>query len=153
MNTFVFLRDHFARYVLPTLSNDAVADSKRALTMNHLLATGKSARLSGWVMVTKDKTYIQSKIAATHSNLITADPRTRYEAWYDGLENFSGPTCFIEFTKSTFNIGNIFLTHDARVVKICGPASSQTFNYLNEPDESSGLAHKVLAKRRRKNAV
>ena len=120
MNTFVFLREHFARYVLPNLSNDAVADSKRALTMNHLLATGKSGRLSGWLMVTKDKTYIQSKIAVSHANLITADPRTRYKAWHEELENFSGPTCFIEFTKSTFNIGNIFLTHDARVVKICG---------------------------------
>jgi hypothetical protein len=153
MNTFVFLREHFARYVLPDLSNDAVADCKRALTMNHLLVTGKSGRLSGWVMVKKDKTYIQAKIAAKHANLITADPRTRYEAWYEELENFSGPTCFIEFTKSTFNIGNIFLTHDARVVKICGPASSQTFNYTDEPNEASGVAHKVLAKMRRKNAV
>ena len=153
MNTFVFLRDHFARYLLPELSNDAIADTKRALTMNHLLVTGKSARLSGWVMVKKDKTYLQGNLAAKHPKLITADPRTRYDAWYEELKDFKGPTCFIEFTQSTFNISNVFLTYDLRVVKICGPASFQTFNYLNEPDKSSGVAHKVLAKKRIKDAV
>lgn len=153
MNTFVFLRDHFARYLLPELTNDAIADTKRALTMNHLMATGKFGRLTGWALVKQDKTYIQSKIAAAHPNLITADPRTRYDAWYEELKDFKGPTCFIEFTQSTFNISNIFLTYDLRAVKICGPASSQTFNYLNEADKSSEKAHKHLAKKRIKDAV
>ena len=153
MNTFVFLRDHLARYLLPELTNDAVADSKRVLTMNHLLATGKSARLSGWAMISEKPTILQANLAAAHPKLVTADPRTRYEAWLEALENFESPTCFLEFTQSTVNISNIFLTHDLRVVKICGPSSFQTFNYLEEPTENSGVAHKVLAKRRKKYAV
>jgi len=153
MNTFVFLHDYFARYLLCDPTNNVIADTKRALTMSHRMATGKLGRLTGWALVKQDKTYIQSKIAATHPNLITADPRTRYDAWYEELKSFEGPTCFIEFTQSTFNISNIFLTYDLRAVKICGPASSQTFNYLNEPDKSSGKAHKVFAKKRMEDAV
>lgn len=153
MNTFAFLQQNLARYLLPSLSNDPVQDSKRALTMNHLLDKGTSGRLTGWAMITKDKAIVQAKLAARDTNLITSDPRTRYEAWLDGLNNFNSPTCFIEFTKSTVNIGYIFLTHDVRVVKICGPASFETFNFLAEPDERSGKAHKVISKMKKKNAV
>jgi hypothetical protein len=154
MNTFNFLQQHFAKYILPQLTHDALGDSKRALTISHLLSKGTTSRLTGWVMVKEKNVYVQAALAAKHSNLVTADPRTRYEAWFEELEQFSGPTCFIEFTKSTFNIGNIFLTHDVRVVRVCGPSSVQTFNYLEEPSGASGMAHKVLAKlRKKKNAV
>ena len=153
MNTFLFIREYFARYVLQDITNNPVDDTKRALTMNHQLISGKSARLSGWAMIKEDKTYVQAKLAAKHPMLVTNDQRTRYQAWYEELKDFKGPTCFLEFTKSTVNIGNIFLTHDVRIVKICGPSSFQTFNFLNEPDEASGIAHKVLAKMRRKDAL
>ena len=153
MNTFVFLREYFAKYVLADVSNDAVQDTKRALTMGHTLANGKSSRLTGWAMIKEDKSYVQANIAATHAKLVTNDPRTRYQAWHEELKNFKGPTCFIEFTKSTINIGNVFLTHDVRIVKICGPSSFQTFDYLSEPDGASGVAHKVLARMRREDAL
>lgn len=153
MNTFEFIQENFARYVLPELSNDSVTDCKRAFTMNHLLTTGKYSRLTGWAMIQQGTTFVQSKLAANHKNLITADSRTRYEAWLEGLENFKGPTCFMQFTQSAVNISNVFLTVDLRVVRICGPSSCETFNYLSEPDAFSQKAHKVLDKLRKKHAV
>ena len=153
MNTFVFIRDNFARYVLPELSNDAVADSKRALTMNHRLVSGSASRLTGWAMIQQGKAWVQAKLAAEHPSLVTCDPRTRYNAWFEALESFSGPVCFIEFTQSTMNISNIFLTYDPRIVRICGPSSFETFNYLAEPAGTAGKAEKVIAKLRKKHAV
>lgn len=80
MNTFIFLQEHFARILLPELTDDAVADVKRAFTKSHLLTTGKSGRLSGWAIINERQTILQAKLAATHPKLLTSDPRTRYEA-------------------------------------------------------------------------
>lgn len=153
MNTFAFLQQNFVRYLLPNLSNDPAKDCGHALTTSHLLKKGTFSRFSGWAMITDKVAIVQSDLAAKHPKLITGDPRTRYQAWYDGLENFNSPTCFIEFTQSTVNIGNVFLTHDLRVVKICGPVSSETFNYLDSATPESGKAHKILSKIKEKNAV
>ena len=153
MNTFDFLNKNFAEILLETPGNNPVENCKKALTMSHLMSKGTTGRLTGWAMVKEGMAFVQSKLAISHPRLVTHDERKRYDAWYHELCNFNGPVCFLEFSKSTVNISNIFITYDLRVVKICGPSSYETFNFLEEANANSGLTHKVLTKMRAKHVV
>lgn len=159
MNTFEFLHRNMASILLPSVTNDIVSDCSRAFKTSYLRkpkpgqAEGKPGRLSGWAIVKEGMLILQSDLALSHAKLHAGDTRTRYEAWSAELENFVSPTCFLEFTQSTTNLNNVFLTHDLRVVTICAPSSFERFNYLTEPGESAGKAHKNLYRAKVKHAV
>lgn len=153
MNTFEFLHRNLASILLPKVTNDIVTDCSRTFKASHLLKSGKKGRLSGWAIVKEGQLIVQSDLMLKHPNLISGDKRTRFQAWHNELENFKPPVCFLEFTQSTINLNNVYLTHDLRVVLICGPSSSQRFNYLEEPGEHAPRAHKTLYKEKTKHAV
>lgn len=159
MNTFEFLHRNMAKILLPDVTNDVVSDCSRAFKTSYLRKPkpgqeiGKPGRLSGWAIVKEGKLTLQSDLALSHRKLFVGDARTRYEAWSSELENFEAPICFIEFTQSTINLNNVFLTHDLRVVTICAPSSFERFNYLSEPGERAGKAHRNLHKAKVKHAL
>jgi hypothetical protein len=159
MNTFEFLHRNMASILLPNVSNDIVSDCSRAFKTSYLRNAkpgqkeGKPGRLSGWAIVKEGELILQSDLSLSHPNLKTADTRTKYQAWFYELSNFEPPICFLGFTQSTTNLNNVFLTYDLRVVTICSPSSFERFNYLTEPGEDAGQAHRLLYKAKVKHAV
>lgn len=145
-STFEIIARGFARFVLPEgLSNDPVRDSARALTMNHRLMKGSTSRLTGWAIIRESGTACQADIAA--GDVSGGDPRTRYEAFAEEIDGFDGPVVFLQFTKSTVNIANVFATYDPRVTRICSPDQCETFDATGEPDSGAGVAHRNIWKR------
>jgi hypothetical protein len=149
MNTFEFIARNFSRYVLPNgLTNDPVRDSAVALTMNHLLENGKTSRLTGWMIVHENGTICQSKLAA--AGITGGDPRTRFQAFSESLETWSGTVCFLTFTKSPINLSNVYLTFDPRWVRVCSPDGVESFDWTAEPSDKAGMAFRNMHKARMK---
>lgn len=143
--TFEIIARGFARYVLPDgLSNDPVRDAAKALTMNHGLRTGKSSRLTGWAIVRESGTTCQAKLAA--EGVESGDERTRYEAFASELAAFKEPAIFLQFTKSTVNIGNVYATYDPRITRVCSPDHCETFDATTAPGSDAGVAHRNVFK-------
>jgi hypothetical protein len=141
--TFEIITQGFARFVLPDgLTNAPVRDAARALTMNHRLGKGTSSRLTGWAIIREDGTACQADLAA--DGVSGGDPRTRYAAFADELAAFRVPVVFLQFTKSTVNIANVFATYDPRVTRICSPDHCETFDATAEPDGNAGVAHRNI---------
>ena len=153
MNTFEFLHKNFARVLLPNVTNDLVSDCSRAFKKSHELKTGKLGRLSGWAIVKEGTLILQSDLALQSEYLKAGVKLKKYQAWFAEIQNFKPPVCFIRFTQSTINLNNVYLTHDLRVLTICGPSSFERFNYFKEPGENAGEAHRLLHKEKAKHAV
>jgi len=150
MNTFDFFNDNFGR-LLVEQGNDPYENAAKALSSSHRLASGKGSRLgSGWAIVKENNAVLQLKLAAAG---ITYDDRTRFEAVIDALENWDNqPTLFMVFDKAPLPISNLFLTVDLRAVRICTPAGVYSFDYTQEPTDSSPQFYRTLHKQRMKNA-
>ena len=151
MNTFDFFNEHLGKLLVPQ-GNNPYENAAKALTSSHPLASGKSSRLgSGWAIVKSGKATVQLKLAAEG---IHYDDRTRHEAFIDALENWDdSPTLFLTFDKSPLPIANLFLTVDLRAVRVCDPAGVFTFDYTQEPTDSSPQFYKTLHKQRKKYAA
>tara|TARA_R110000744_G_scaffold43338_4_gene97292 strand:- start:217 stop:690 length:474 start_codon:yes stop_codon:yes gene_type:complete len=157
MNTFEFIQQNFARYVLPELSENPVRDTVKALTMNHMVISKQNrlspSRLTGWAIIRSRGTVLQANLETTGEGLVSGDQRTRYEAWADALVHFNGPVCLLEFTKAVFNISNIYLTHDVRMTRVCSPDGAETFNFAQVPEKHAGKAHRKIYEWTQKNAA
>ena len=144
-STFEIIAKGFARHVLPGgLSNDAVRDSARALTMNHPLKKGSTSRLTGWAIIRESGTTCQADLSA--QGIESGDTRTRYAAFANEVANFREPVVFLQFTKSTVNIANVFATYDPRITRICSPDACETFDATVEPDGAAGVAQRNIWK-------
>ena len=148
MNTFEFIQQNFAKHLIE-LSGDPVVDTEAVLTAN-VPMVGKPARLaSGWGIIKDGGATVQLKVAGD-KHIKGGDTRTRFEAWFDELQNFSGPTLFIEFDKKPISLDQVFLTFDTRAVRICSKNGVETFDWTSEPDEDAGKVFKILHKMRTK---
>lgn len=144
-STFDLVARGFARFVLADgLTNDPVRDTARALTMSHRLRKGTASRLSGWAILRESGSTCQADLAT--DGVAAGDGRTRYEAFADELAVFSEPVVFLQFTKSTVNIANVFTTYDPRVTRICSPDQCETFDATQEPGPYAGVAHRNIWK-------
>ena len=88
------------------------------------MAKGGTAQriASGWAVISEDVSTLQFKLAATG---LSYGGQTRYEAWLDALEAFSGkPIMLIEFDKKPVPVTNLFRTHDLRAVQVCSPGGA-----------------------------
>lgn len=159
MNTFELISKGFGRHILGNdITGDPVRDAARVLTMNHTLKKGTSSRLSfGWAIFRASGATVQADLAAT--GFETGDKRTRYEAFADELYDFREPAIFLQFTKSTVNLANVFATFDPRITKICAPDTPPEifdFTALELPADAS-VAEKNIRKavlnREKLNAV
>lgn len=145
-STFDLIARGFARFVLPEgLSKDPVRDSARALTMNHRLRKGTTSRLTGWAIIRETGSICQADIAT--DGVLGGDPRTRYQAFAEEINEFGGAVVFLQFTKSTVNIANVFATYDPRVTRICSPDQCETFDATSEPDGMAGVAQRNIWKK------
>lgn len=145
MTTLEFFNNYFGCHLVAQTDN-AVADATRALSTGHKMAKGGGPQriASGWAVISEEMSTIQFKLAA--SGLRYGD-QTRYEAWLDALESFSGkPVMLIEFDKKPVPVASLFRTHDLRAVQICSPSGTERFDFTKEPTILSGKAHKVLWK-------
>lgn len=155
MNTLEFFNQYFGRHLVAQTGN-AVADATRALSAGHKMAKGGNPQriASGWAVIAEGASTIQFKLAATG---LRYSDQTRYEAWLDALEAFTGkPLMLIEFDKKPVPVANLFRTHDLRAVQVCSPGGAELFDFTHEPTPESGKAHKVLWKlklERAKSAV
>ena len=131
MNTFDFFNDNFGR-LLVQQGNDPFDNAWRALKSEHLMATGKTARLvGGWAIIRERQPRMQQKLAADG---IEYDDRTRFEAFDSLLADWDEkPLMLLVFDKAPVPISNLFLTVDLRAVRICSPAGVITFDYTKEP--------------------
>jgi hypothetical protein len=150
MNTFELISSGFARHVLGNaLTGNPIRDAAKALTMNHLLDNekGTSSRLSsGWAIFRASGSTVQANLVAT--GITAKDTRTRYEAFADELINFREPVVFLQFTKSTVNLANVFATFDPRITKICAPdAPPEVFDFtVGALPETAGVAERNIRK-------
>ncbi len=145
MNTIEFFNHYFGRHLVDQ-TGDAVADATRALSSGHKMAKGGLPQriASGWAVISEEASTLQFKLAATG---LRYGDQTRYEAWLDALEGFSGkPVMLIEFDKKPVPVANLFRTHDLRAVQVCSPGGVERFDFTKEPTPESGKAHKVLWK-------
>lgn len=116
--------------------------------MNHPLANGKSSRLTGWLIVREGGATSQAKLAAR--GIEAGDERTRFQAFAEELESWSGTVCLLTFTKTPINLSNVFLTFDLRLVRVCSPEGVESFNWTTEPEDRSGVAFRNMHKARLK---
>jgi len=147
MNTFEFFNEYFGKHLVKQ-EGTATEAAWRALSSNHRLAKGTDSRLaSGWAIVRPGSASVQIKLAAAGLHF---DERTRYEAFFEELQNWDGdtPRLFLEFNKSPLPIANLFMTVDPRAVRICSPAGVETFNWLQAPEADGSPMHKALWKRK-----
>ncbi|AXI53784.1 hypothetical protein C1J05_04065 [Sulfitobacter sp. JL08] len=160
MNTFELISKGFARHVLGnSTTGDPIRDAAKALTMNHLLNNekGTSSRLTGWAIFRASGSTVQANLAA--KGVMANDGRTRYEAFADELSDFREPVVFLQFTKSTVNLGNVFATFDPRVTKICAPdVAPEIFDFsVGTLPETAGVAErnirKAVLKKEKSNAA
>ena len=95
MNVLKFFNQYLGRHLVEQTGN-AVTDAQRVLSAAHPLASGKTSRLSsGWALTNDSGTRIQLKLDKAS---LTFVENTRYEAWLDEIENWTGkPTIFMEF--------------------------------------------------------
>ena len=149
MNTFELISKGFARHVLGNdLTGIPVRDVAKALTMNHLLNNekGSSSRLTGWAIFRASGSTVQANLAV--NGVETNDDRTRYQAFADELINFKEPVVFLQFTKSTVNLANVFATIDPRITKVCSPnVLPEVFVFTAEsPPEAAAVAERNIFK-------
>lgn len=149
MNTFELISKGFARHVLGNmLTGIPIRDAAKTLTMNHPLDNkkGTSSRLTGWAIFRASGSTVQANLAA--SGMMANDKRTRYAAFADELMNFREPVVFLQFTKSTVNLANVFATFDPRITKICAPdMPPEVFDFsAGVLPETAGVAERNIRK-------
>ena len=144
-----FFNQNFGRYFVAQ-TGDKSADAQAALSSGHAMKKGGAPQRisSGWAIVRPGGSAMQMKFAATGIEYRVED---RYTAFLAELEAWDGtPRIFLTFDKKPVPIGNVFVTYDLRAVRICSPASVETFDFTVPPDITSGVAHKVIWKKKGK---
>jgi hypothetical protein len=153
MNTYEFFNENFGHHLVDQ-SGEPWDAAHRCLSASHKLAKGTTGRLgSGWAIVKAGKGIVQLKLAADG---LVYDDRTRYEAFLDELENWTGePVMLLVFDKKPLSISNLFITADLRAVRICTPAGVQTFDWTEPPEKSAPSYHSIMYKQqeKKKNAA
>ncbi len=147
MNTYEFFNRNFGKHLVEQDGTPWQA-AQRCLSASHLLQTGKSSRLGpGWAVVREGCGTLQLKLDAPG---LVIDARTRYEAFLEVLENWTGnPVILMAFDKKPLSIENLFITADLRAVRICTPKGVQTFDWTREPTEGACEYHRILWKQRK----
>ena len=147
INTFEFFNQYFGKHLVSQEGEPHVA-AYRALSSNHRLIKGSPSRLSsGWAIVRPSISSIQLAVVAKGLNI---DPRTRVEAFMSELEDWDGvePRIFLMFDKAPVPIKNLFMSVDKRAIRICSPASVESFDLNQAPTEESGDIQKAMWKRK-----
>ena len=152
MNTFDFFMENFGKFLLQD-QGDSHELAASVLNSYQEGVGGKKPKriVGGWAVVQPGKAILQKELSAKGIHYIP--DKTRYQKFGENLNDWKGiPTMFITFGKSSFSIGNLFITVDLRAVRICEPSSVQTFDYTQDPTSSSAECHRELFNRRKKNA-
>lgn len=142
-----FFNVNFGRHFVEQ-TGDAMADARAALSGGHSMKKGGGPQRisSGWAIVRPGRSVLQMKFAATGVDYAAED---RYTAFLAELEAWDGkPRIFLTFDKKPIPVGNMFVTYDLRAVRICSPAGVETFDFTVPPNKSSGVAHKVIWKKK-----
>jgi hypothetical protein len=145
MNVCDFFNEHFGRHLVEQHGTPQQA-TQRCLSASHRLAKGTASRLTGWAVIRPGDSRFQAKLAVNVEGMRVCE-QTRYQAWMHALDTWDGtPMLLLEFDKTITPAGNLFLTADLRAVRICGPKSVETFNWIEPPAESAGKHQRKLWK-------
>lgn len=141
--TLAWFNERFSRRLI-ALSGDPVADATRALSTTYPIlkkdGTPSASRLaSGWGVVTDDAATLQLRLVGKD---VEVGEATRYEAWLDVLEAFSGPALLLAFAKKPVPVKHLVRTHDLRRVAICSAAGVEVFDWT--AGEASAPTHRIL---------
>lgn len=142
-----FFNSNFGRHFVEQ-TGDAIADARAVLSGGHAMKKGGTAQRisSGWAIVRPGRSVLQMKFAATGVDYANED---RYTAFLAELQAWDGkPRILLTFDKKPIPVGNMFVTYDPRAVRICSPTGVETFDFTVPPEKSSGMAHKVIWKRK-----
>ena len=142
-----FFNSNFGRHFVRQ-TGDAAADAQAALSSGHKMKKGGPPQRisSGWAIVRPDGSAMQMKFAADGIEYRVED---RYTAFLAELVAWDGkPRIFLAFDKKPVPVSNVFVTYDVRAVRICSPAGVETFDFTVPPEKSSGVAHKVIWKKK-----
>lgn len=152
MNTFEFFNKglgHHLQTSAMNITDDIPAHevAQRVLSASHVLATGKPSRLSsGWAVITEGKALLQLKLAAPAKDGLGYSDMTRYEAFLEVLNSWSGePVMLLEFDKKPLPATNLFITADLRCVRVCGPKGVETFDWTQPPQDDASKTHRILS--------
>ena len=144
MNTLQFFNENFGRHLVAQ-TGVAAADAQVALSTGHKMAKGGAPQriASGWAIVREGETTLQFKLASAGLKYSDA---TRYEAWLNSIEGFSGqPMMLLEFDKKPIPIINLRRTFDVRHICICSPGGVEVFDWTKE---ATTKVHRTLVKLR-----
>lgn len=141
MNTFEFLSEHFAGQF--DIDPEITCPGKRierALSMPHPMVdkiddkgNPKTKRFmkGAWVVVFNGGFMTNSEFM--YDNALTEPDMKAHEAFLHAVEHMPKPWCFLTFTNATLPLSNVFLSYDPRVLRICSPGGTETFNMFDEP--------------------
>lgn len=140
-----FFNQNFGRFLVEQTGQPA-QDAQRALSSGHAMRKGGHPQriASGWAIVRPGRPTMQFALAADGIDYST---QTRYEAFLAELDAWDGtPRIFIEFDKKPVPVKHLFVTYDARAVRICSPKGTETFDFTTPPEKDACKTHKVLWK-------
>lgn len=111
-------------------TGDAVADTRRVLSMNHPLHTGKALRLSSCWMVITPQGVTTSFKAHPSTGFDTGGSKDRKSAIKEAVA--AGDCMILALGKRSTQVSDLFITYDARAVRICGQGEVETINILED---------------------
>lgn len=151
MNTFEFLAEHFAgQFDIDPAINCPVKKTERALSMPHPMVDKVDAKgnpktkrfmKGAWVVVYNGGFMTNSEFM--YDNVLTEPDMKAHEAFLYAIDRLPKPWCFLTFTNAAFPLSNIYLSYDPRVMRICSPGDTETFNMF---EEASTPMHKRMMK-------
>lgn len=152
MNTFEFFNKglgHHLQTSAMSITDDIPAHevAQQVLSASHVLATGKPSRLaSGWAVITEGGALLQLKLAAPAKDGLTYSDMTRYEAFLEVLNSWTGePVMLLQFDKKPLPVTNLFITADLRCVRVCGPKGVETFDWTQPYQPGGSETHKRIS--------
>ena len=158
MNTYDFFMAYFGKFLLQEegksyrLAARVLNESYPGFNKDGVIQKQEQRITAGWALIQPNGSKLQKKLTA--KGITYCPDVTRFEAFGEVLDNWQDiHTMFITFGKASLSIENLFITVDLRAVRICAPTGVQTFDYTKDPTQQSPTFHKVLFKRRKKNAA
>jgi hypothetical protein len=151
MNTFEFLAEHFAgQFAIDPNISCPVKRVERALSMPHPMTDKLDAKgnpktkrfmKGAWAVVYNGGVMTNSDFM--YDSILIEPELKAHEAFLYAVDHLPGPWCFLTFTNAAFPLSNIYLTFDPRVMRVCSPGDTETFNLFSE---ASTPMHKRMMK-------
>lgn len=130
MNGAEFFMEYAGKYLLPPTerTQDAIADAERLLNMSIAQYTaGKKLRLSScWMVITQSEVFTTFK--AHPASGFHVCPGAEFKPRVKAAAATGKPFMVLELGKRSTWARDLFVSYDARAVRLCGQGITETVN-------------------------